>query len=45
VRLSYDWRGLSFKLGALNVGQYNYAPMESNLMPMRTYTVGLQGEF
>ncbi len=44
VRLSYDWRGLSFKFGTLNIGQYNYAPMESNLMPMRTFTIGMQGE-
>ena len=45
VRLSYEWRKLSFRLGVQNLGQYNYAPMESNLLPMRTYTAGVQGEF
>jgi len=45
VRVSYDWRKFSFKLGVQNLRQYNYAPMESNLMPMRTFTAGVQGEF
>ncbi|MBN2416902.1 TonB-dependent receptor [bacterium] len=31
--------------GIRNLLQYNYAPMESNLMPMRTYTLGLYGSF
>jgi len=44
VRLTYDWRRFSFKLGVNNLLQYNYAPMESNLMPQRTFTVGVQGE-
>ncbi len=44
VRLNYDWKWLSFKLGVNNLLQYNYAPMESNLMPQRTFTMGLQGE-
>jgi outer membrane receptor for ferrienterochelin and colicins len=43
-RLGYDLGLLSFRVGVSNINQYNYAPMESNLMPMRTFTVGLQGE-
>ena len=45
VRASYDFWHLTVQLGINNLLQYNYAPMESNLMPMRTFTVGLQGEF
>ncbi len=45
VRASYDFWHLTVQLGIKNLLQYNYAPMESNLMPMRTFTVGLQGEF
>lgn len=45
VRLSYDFWKLKFIAGAINLLQYNYAPMESNLMPMRTFTLGLQGDF
>jgi len=45
MRVSYDFWYLTFKLGINNILQYNYAPMESNLMPMRTFTAGLQGEF
>lgn len=45
MRFTYDWRWLSLKLGVNNLLQYNYAPMESNLMPQRTFTIGVQGEF
>jgi outer membrane receptor protein involved in Fe transport len=45
VRLSYEFWHLTLKLGINNLLQYNYSPMESNLMPMRTFVVGLQGEF
>jgi iron complex outermembrane receptor protein len=45
IRLTYEWNKLSFKVGVQNLRQYNYAPMESNLMPMRTFTAGVQGEF
>ena len=45
VRIGYDIWDLSFQLGIKNLLQYNYAPMESNLMPMRTFTVAVQGEF
>jgi outer membrane receptor for ferrienterochelin and colicins len=44
VRLSYDLGFLTVKAGVSNVNQYNYAPMESNLMPMRNFTLGVQGE-
>ncbi|NQT24362.1 TonB-dependent receptor [candidate division KSB1 bacterium] len=45
IRLSYDFWKLKLLTGVNNLLQYNYAPMESNLMPMRTFTFGLQGEF
>ena len=45
ARLSYDIGSLSLQLGVNNLLQYNYAPMESNLMPMRTFTAGLRGRF
>ena len=45
VRFSYEFWHLTFKCGIINLFQYNYAPMESNLMPMRTFTIGAQGEF
>ncbi|MBN2001179.1 TonB-dependent receptor, partial [candidate division KSB1 bacterium] len=45
VRLSYDFNPITLQLGVDNILQYNYAPMESNLMPMRTYTLGIKGEF
>ncbi len=43
-RISYYWRDYSVQLGVYNILQYNYAPMESNLMPMRHFTLGLKGE-
>ncbi|HDQ45288.1 MAG TPA: TonB-dependent receptor [bacterium] len=43
VRLSYSVWKLKVLCGVVNLLQYNYAPMESNLMPMRTFTFGLQG--
>ena len=45
ARLSYDFWHLTLQAGVNNLLQYNYAPMESNLMPMRTFTFTLQGEF
>ncbi len=45
ARLSYEIRKLTFQIGVNNLLQYNYAPMESNLMPMRTFVAGVQGEF
>jgi hypothetical protein len=43
-RISYYWRDYSVQLGVYNILQYNYAPMESNLMTMRHFTLGLKGE-
>lgn len=43
--LSLNLGSLMVQLGCNNILQYNYAPMESNLEPMRTFTVGLTGEF
>ncbi len=43
VRAMWDMGPMTLKLGATNIFQYNYAPMESNLMPPRTFTVGLEG--
>ena len=45
LRASYDVGFLTFQVGVENLLQYNYAPMESNLMPMRTFTIGLRGNF
>jgi len=43
VRASYDLGAMTLQIGVNNLFQYNYAPMESNLMPMRTFTAGLKG--
>ncbi len=43
ARLDVDWRMLTFQLGVTNMMNYNYAPRESNLMPMRAFTLGLRG--
>ena len=45
VRLSWDLWKLTFLIGAKNLLQYNYAPMESNLLGMRSFFVGLRGAF
>ncbi len=45
VRIAYEIWKLNFQLGVNNLMQYNYAPMESNLMPMRTFVASVQGEF
>lgn len=45
ARLAYKLGQWSFQLGVNNLLQYNYAPMESNLMPMRTFTLSVLGEF
>ncbi|MCU0646297.1 MAG: hypothetical protein MUC94_18830 [bacterium] len=44
VRLSYEVGRMTMQLGVNNLLQYNYAPMESNLMPMRTFTASILGE-
>lgn len=44
TRLSYDVWKLTLQIGVNNLLQYNYAPMESNLMPMRTFTIAVRGE-
>lgn len=44
IRVSYRIGSLTLQAGVNNLLNYNYAPMESNLMPMRTYTVGLKGQ-
>ncbi|MFZ5519287.1 MAG: TonB-dependent receptor [Candidatus Zhuqueibacterota bacterium] len=43
VRLSQEFRAFTFQFAVQNLLNYNYAPMESNLMPERTFVVGLQG--
>ena len=43
ARVSLDIRNLTLQIGARNLLQYNYAPMESNLLPMRNFFIGLQG--
>ena len=45
TRISFDRKRLTFQFGINNLFQYNYAPMESNLMPPRTFTFSVQGEF
>ncbi len=44
-RAFYDFGIITLQLGVNNMLQYNYAPMESNLMPPRTFTAGLKGQF
>ena len=44
MRLSYDVWKLTLQISVNNMLQYNYAPMESNLMPMRTFVVSVRGE-
>ena len=44
IRAFYDFGPVTLQLGVNNLLQYNYAPMESNLMPPRTFTVGLRGQ-
>lgn len=45
ARISYDLSNFTLQFGVNNLLQYNYAPMESNLMPMRTLTASIQAEF
>lgn len=45
VTISLQLRSCRLQAGLRNLLQYNYAPMESNLMPMRTYTFGVYGSF
>jgi outer membrane receptor protein involved in Fe transport len=44
IRMNIQIGKLTLKTGIRNLFNYNYAPMESNLMPPRSYIVGLQGE-
>ncbi|MBN1782854.1 TonB-dependent receptor [bacterium] len=44
VRMNVHIRNITLKTGVRNLFNYNYAPMESNLMAPRTYVIGLQGE-
>jgi outer membrane receptor for ferrienterochelin and colicins len=44
IRLSYEVGSLTFQIGVNNLLQYNYAPMESNLMAMRRFVASVQGE-
>ena len=44
LRASYDFGPITLQLGVNNLSHYNYAPMESNLMPPRTFTAGLRGQ-
>jgi len=44
LRAFYDLGPITLQLGVNNLMQYNYAPMESNLMPPRTFTAGLRGQ-
>jgi len=43
LRCGVDFGKIAVRAGVNNLLQYNYAPMESNLMPMRTFFVALQG--
>ena len=45
IRVSLELWKIKAQVGIQNLLNYNYAPMESNLMPMRTYIMGIQGEF
>jgi len=45
LRFSRSIGRYNLHLGVKNLLQYNYAPMESNLMPMRTFNIGLEGRF
>jgi len=44
VRLNIRIRNLTLRTGVRNLFNYNYAPMESNLMAPRSFIIGLQGE-
>lgn len=43
VQFSYNFKPVTLQVGVNNLFNYNYAPMESNLMAPRTYTIGLRG--
>ncbi len=45
LRLGLELGRFQVRAGINNLLQYNYAPMESYLMPMRTFFLGLQGGF
>ncbi|MDZ7264450.1 MAG: TonB-dependent receptor, partial [candidate division KSB1 bacterium] len=45
MRLDYRINSFTLQLGVNNLLQYNYAPMESNLLPMRTFTAAISGGF
>ena len=44
-RVAWDFWKLTIQGGVQNILNYNYAPMESNLMPMRSFVVGIRGAF
>ena len=44
ARINYRFSSVTLKLGVKNLLNYNYAPRESDLMPPRTYILGLQGQ-
>ncbi len=44
VRIAWSVWKITFQAGVNNLLNYNYASMESNLMPPRTYFVGIRGE-
>ncbi len=45
TRLLYQFKNYTVHLAVNNVLQYNYAPMESNLLPMRHFVLGAKAEF
>jgi iron complex outermembrane receptor protein len=45
TRLLYRYSRFAFHFAVNNLLQYNYAPMESNLLPMRHFVLGVKAEF
>ena len=45
TRLSWNYKNLTVQFSINNLFNYNYAPMESNLEPMRRFILGLKGDF
>lgn len=43
VLMSYNFNPITLQIGINNLFNYNYAPMESNLMAPRAFTLGLRG--
>ena len=44
MRYTIEFANLTSHIGIDNLLNYNYAPMESNLLPMRTFTIGISGQ-